>query len=124
MISLKIKSTMNLQSRADLKLPFQIDGENGVVRVIDPKLLLPGSVYQLLIVASDHGLPQPLESTTFLTITVQKSNHSKLLFDIFWLTDSNKPEIYENITIGRVVARIAVQNVPKERLIYYLFYVL
>ncbi|VDO35802.1 unnamed protein product [Onchocerca flexuosa] len=102
------------KSRADLKLPFQIDGETGVVRVSDSKLLVSDAVYQLLIVASDHGLPQPLESTTFLTVTVQSSNQSQLNFDIFWLTNSNKPQVYENITIGHVVARIAVQNVPQE----------
>ncbi|VDK84943.1 unnamed protein product [Litomosoides sigmodontis] len=102
------------KSSADLKLPFQIDGESGVVRVSDPKLLVPGSVYELLIVASDHGQPQPLDSTTFLTITVQKSNQLKLAFDIFWLTDSNKPEIYENVTIGHVIARIAVENAPQK----------
>ncbi|CAG9534072.1 unnamed protein product [Cercopithifilaria johnstoni] len=102
------------KSRADLKIPFQIDSENGVVHVSDPKLLVSGSVYQLLIVASDHGVPQPLESTSILTITVQKSNQPKLLFDIFWLTDSNKPEVYENVTIGHVIARIAVQNAPQE----------
>ncbi|VDK85475.1 unnamed protein product [Onchocerca ochengi] len=102
------------KSHADLKLPFQIDGETGVVRVSDSKLLVSGSVYQLLIVASDHGLPQPLESTVFLTVVVQNSNQSKLNFDIFWLTNNNKPQVYENITIGHVVARIAVQNVPQE----------
>ncbi|EFO14597.1 hypothetical protein LOAG_13920, partial [Loa loa] len=102
------------KNRADLKLPFQIDGKSGIVRVSDPELLVSGSVYQLLIVASDHGLPQPLESTTFLTITVEKSDQPKLLFDIFWLTDSNKPEVYENITIGYVIARITVQNAPQK----------
>ncbi|KAL4001658.1 Cadherin domain family protein [Acanthocheilonema viteae] len=102
------------KSRADLKLPFQIDGENGVVRVSDPKLLISGSVYKLLIVASDHGLPQPLESTTFLTITIQKNNQPELIFDIFWLTDSNKPEVYENVTVGHVIARIAAQNAPQQ----------
>ncbi|KAM3724311.1 Protein dachsous [Dirofilaria immitis] len=102
------------KNRADLKLPFQIDGKSGVVRISDPKLLISGSVYQLLIVASDHGLPHPLESTTFLTITVQKNNQPNLNFDIFWLTDNNKPEVYENITIGHVIARIAVQNAPQK----------
>lgn len=88
------------------------------MRVSDPELLVPGSVYQLLIVASDHGQPQPLESTTFLTITVQKSNQLKLIFDIFWLTNSNKPEVYENVTIGHVIARIAVENAPEKRFVH------
>ncbi|VDK28541.1 unnamed protein product, partial [Gongylonema pulchrum] len=102
------------KNRADLKLPFKIDGETGIVRVADSNILISGSIYELLIVASDHGLPQPLESTAFLSITVQKNNQPKLDFDIFWLTDSGKPEIYENLTLGHVVARIAVQNAPPE----------
>uniref|UniRef100_A0A915PMU1 Cadherin domain-containing protein n=1 Tax=Setaria digitata TaxID=48799 RepID=A0A915PMU1_9BILA len=101
------------KNHADLKLPFQIDDENGVIRVTDSKLLVSDSVYELLVVASDHGLPQPLESTAFVTITVEKSDEPRLNFDIFWLTDSNKPEIYENITVGYVVARIAIQNAPQ-----------
>ncbi|VIO90129.1 Cadherin domain containing protein [Brugia malayi] len=102
------------KSHSDLKLPFEIDGESGIVRVTDPALLISGSIYQLLIVANDHGLPQPLESTTFLTITIEKSNQSKINFDIIWLTDNNQPEIYENITVGYVIARITVQNAPQK----------
>lgn len=104
-----------LQNRADMKLPFKIDGEKGFVRVADSNLLISGSIYELLIVASDHGLPQPLESTAFLSIVVQKNNQPMIDFDIFWLTDSGKPEVYENLTLGHVIARIAVQNAPHGR---------
>ncbi|VDM97757.1 unnamed protein product [Thelazia callipaeda] len=99
---------------ADQKLPFKIDEKSGIVQVTDPNILVSGMTYDILIIASDHGLPQPLESTAFLSIVVETSDQPKLALDIFWLTDKNKPEVLENITVGHIIARIAVQNAPEK----------
>lgn len=93
---------------------FKIDSQTGVVRTAESPLE-PGSTHELLIIASDQGLPQPLESTAFLSITVEKSTELRPQFDIVWLTDNGTPEIYENLTIGYVLARISVQEAKYDR---------
>uniref|UniRef100_A0A0M3INL4 CA domain-containing protein n=1 Tax=Ascaris lumbricoides TaxID=6252 RepID=A0A0M3INL4_ASCLU len=97
------------KNRPDVISLFKIDSQTGVVRTAESPLE-PGSTHELLIIASDQGLPQPLESTAFLSITVEKSTELRPQFDIVWLTDNGTPEIYENLTIGYVLARISVQE--------------
>lgn len=97
-----------------MKPHFGIDSRTGTVTVTDASFEA-GSVHELLVVASDHGLPQPLQTTAFLTIVVSKSTEPIPQFDIYWLTDSGNPQIYENATAGYVLARIAVQNVEPNR---------
>ncbi|VDD95260.1 unnamed protein product [Enterobius vermicularis] len=99
-----------VQAHPSLKPHFGIDSRTGTVTVTDASFEA-GSVHELLVVASDHGLPQPLQTTAFLTIVVSKSTEPIPQFDIYWLTDSGNPQIYENATAGYVLARIAVQNV-------------
>uniref|UniRef100_A0A0N5AIL7 Cadherin n=1 Tax=Syphacia muris TaxID=451379 RepID=A0A0N5AIL7_9BILA len=103
-----------IENHPDQKTFFTIDSTTGVVSVVNDSFV-PGSIHELLIVASDHGIPQPLQTTTFLTVIVSKSTEPTPHFDLFWLTDSGLPEVYENTTVGYVLARLSVQNVKKTR---------
>ena len=102
------------QSRPEVRPAFIINSTTGVVTVADTKLE-PGSVHELLIIASDHGVPQTLESTAFLTVIISKNAEPTPQFDIIWLTDTGGPEVLENVTLGYVLARISVQNVRPQR---------
>lgn len=98
---------------------FTIDADSGVIRVAEPNFE-QGLVYEILILASDHGVPQPLESTAFLSVLVEKSNEKKPHLDFIWLTDSGNPEVYENVSLGYVLARILVEQENHER--FWLFF--
>ncbi|VDN55059.1 unnamed protein product [Dracunculus medinensis] len=98
-----------VRNRPDLVPLFTIDADSGVIRVAEPNFE-QGLVYEILILASDHGVPQPLESTAFLSVLVEKSNEKKPHLDFIWLTDSGNPEVYENISLGYVLARILVEQ--------------
>uniref|UniRef100_A0A183VC19 Cadherin domain-containing protein n=1 Tax=Toxocara canis TaxID=6265 RepID=A0A183VC19_TOXCA len=102
------------KNRPDVASLFTIDPQTGVVRTVESNLE-PGSTHELLVIASDQGLPQPLESTAFLSVTVEKSNELRPQFDIVWLTDNGTPQIYENLTIGYVLARISVRDAKYDR---------
>ncbi|KAK0418964.1 hypothetical protein QR680_013877 [Steinernema hermaphroditum] len=105
------------QSRSNVAPKFRIEEPTGIIRVFDAHLV-HGSIHELLVVASDHGLPQPLESTAFVTITVASGKDSGSLasLDIVWLTDDGQPQLFENVTIGAVLARISVVSAQKSEL--------
>uniref|UniRef100_A0A0M3KBQ7 Cadherin domain protein n=1 Tax=Anisakis simplex TaxID=6269 RepID=A0A0M3KBQ7_ANISI len=98
-----------LQNHPDAIALFKIDPQTGIIRTTQSNYE-PESTHELLIIASDQGLPQPLESTAFLSITVEKSNEIRPQFDIVWLTDSGTAQVYENVTIGYVLSRISVRD--------------
>ncbi|TKR66889.1 hypothetical protein L596_023117 [Steinernema carpocapsae] len=105
------------QTRSNVVPKFRVEESSGIIRVFDSHLI-QGSVHELLVIASDHGLPQPLESTAFVTITVATSRESGSLasLDIVWLTDDGEPQLYENVTIGAVIGRISAVSTQSSEL--------
>ena len=97
-------------------IPFKVNSENGDITV-DSAPLAPGTTYELIIIAADHGVPQPLESTVFVTINVENSaaGASKYDLSVVWLTEDGSPRISEGLTIGYVLARISVRDYGSER---------
>jgi DhnA family fructose-bisphosphate aldolase class Ia len=89
---------------------FGIDETTGVVKVVEP--LTAETTYELTVLASDHGTPQPLESTAFLTIHVENvAKASATGVNVVWLTDDGLPSLWENLTLGYVVARASVETI-------------
>lgn len=64
-------------------------------------------VYEIVVIASDGGQP-PLESTAFVTVTVQAPERPFPQLDIVWLSDSGEASLHENTTLGAIVARVSL----------------
>ncbi|KAH7731367.1 Protein CDH-1 [Aphelenchoides avenae] len=86
---------------------FDINESTGLVRVAQ----------STAVVAYDHGLPQPLESTVFVAITAQEPNRNDKdqSLDIVWLTDDGSPMLSEGLTLGYVLARVLVRGASEAR---------
>lgn len=60
------------------------------------------------VTASDNGVPQTLESTVSLTVTVKDHTNGANSLTVEWMTETSSPVIPEDLTLGIVVARITV----------------
>uniref|UniRef100_A0AC34RJB8 Cadherin domain-containing protein n=1 Tax=Panagrolaimus sp. JU765 TaxID=591449 RepID=A0AC34RJB8_9BILA len=97
--------------------PFKINSETGEVTVVNTPLE-PGTVYDLIVVATDHGVPQALESNVFLTVNVQNPNTGAARNDIslLWLTEDGSPKLSEGLPLGYVLARLSIRGHGSARL--------
>ena len=86
--------------------------------------LPPENTFELIIIASDHGVPQALESTVFLTINIQNPNAGGTRNDIslVWLTEDGSPKISESLTLGYVLARVSVRGHGNDGQVIYTSY--
>ncbi|CAD5215796.1 unnamed protein product [Bursaphelenchus okinawaensis] len=92
---------------------FRIDSETGIVTTTSSPL--PSDhVFTMVVTAFDHGIPQSLEAIAYLTISVIEANPLHNVLHIDWLTEDNRPYLMENLTIGFVVARVSVSDVPDQ----------
>uniref|UniRef100_A0A7E4W680 Cadherin domain-containing protein n=2 Tax=Panagrellus redivivus TaxID=6233 RepID=A0A7E4W680_PANRE len=98
-------------------IPFIIDSETGEVTVSSNRLSL-GTTYELIVIASDHGVPQALESTVFLTVHVQSNAAAGSANDlnIVWLTEDGSATVLESLPLGYVLARASVKAEADEEL--------
>uniref|UniRef100_A0AC35UCY8 CA domain-containing protein n=1 Tax=Rhabditophanes sp. KR3021 TaxID=114890 RepID=A0AC35UCY8_9BILA len=98
---------------------FKIDEDSGVIKVAEQGSFIAGAVYEILLSVEDHGFPQKLENSVFVQIKIAKElNNFEANLDIVWLTDDGLPQLYENVTIGYIFARISVKDMlPENELI-------
>uniref|UniRef100_A0A914YD80 Cadherin domain-containing protein n=1 Tax=Panagrolaimus superbus TaxID=310955 RepID=A0A914YD80_9BILA len=98
-------------------IPFKINAESGEITV-DSSPLNPGTTFELIVIAADHGVPQPLESTVFVTINIESSSAgaSKYDLNIVWLTEDGSARINEDLPLGYILARISVRDYGSESL--------
>ncbi|CAD5221759.1 unnamed protein product [Bursaphelenchus xylophilus] len=93
------------------KIYFRIDSDTGMITTTSSPLP-PDHVFSLTITAFDHGIPQSLESSVHLSVVTVDVNPSHNVVHIEWLTEDGRPLLIENLTIGYVIARVSIHDVP------------
>ncbi|CAB3401583.1 unnamed protein product [Caenorhabditis bovis] len=83
---------------------FEISPETGVVRSVGH--LLPASMHDVIVVATDHGTPA-LSSSAIVSVSVLGATLSAPPIDVIWLVESS---LMENATIGSIVARASIAD--------------
>lgn len=84
---------------------FSIDN-TGLITVGAP--LPKAKQFELLVLARDKGL-QPLESTTFVSITVSDVGDEPIM-KIVYLSDDGSPSVSEEAEVGSFVARLSITD--------------
>uniref|UniRef100_A0A0N4ZEJ2 Cadherin-23 n=1 Tax=Parastrongyloides trichosuri TaxID=131310 RepID=A0A0N4ZEJ2_PARTI len=98
-------------SNSKISQHFKIDENSGVIRIAETRTFIPGTIFEFLVLAEDHGLPQKLESTVPIKIEVNQDNKAfETTLDIVWLTESGLPKLYEHSTIGYIFGRISIKD--------------
>ncbi|CAD6188151.1 unnamed protein product [Caenorhabditis auriculariae] len=90
---------------------FSISSSSGVLTTTGH--LLPASVHDVIVVASDGGSPS-LQSTAVVSVVVQGATLTPPAIDLIWLTEASAAHLLENATLGSIVARVSLNEEHKD----------